>query len=739
MNYLKTILFVIFLITVSTLLAQAPWTRIAPTPQENTINDITRIPGTNRLMAVCEGSTIIMSDDDGETWDIMLNPAGMNNQYVCKGIHFINGTTGFINGGNESILKTTDSGQTWDLKYQGSTSTWYCINDLEFCTDTHGFAVGEYGRLLETTDTGETWSPVSSSTTTDLRMIVFADSLTGFIFTWSTECLKTTNGGATWTLEPLSPQIADGNLNDCYFVNDSTGFVYIFTGSPTADGCIFKTTDSGNNWLQVHTESLGYSGKFAFLDEQHGIMSYRTYGYQTEFLETENGGTTWNVIEETWLPSGANYGMIYTNQNNILSTGLYGMMYMSNDGGLSWQPKHNIVFSGEIFKAQFLNEDIGYVLADAESNGVVGIRRRIKKTVDGGNNWNYIYANYWDTALDFYFLTADTGFSVTNSLYNIITLLKTTDGGENWTEISTDIEFNPYDIKFIDENNGIICGAYTVLKTSDGGHTWEDVTPGNNFLAEGYKIRYRSADEVFMAGSENYLATTIFHSTDGGYNWQTISIGNFGPAKDIALPDENTILIITGTEIFKSGDNGLTWYQSTLANPNPIEINALHFASPTTGYAMGSGEFSNMMKTTDGGDNWFPLETKVTSWLTAACFFNDEEGLVFGDKGVMIRTTTGGVTGTHDQAITDTGSYFTATPNPFSDEIIIRPVDGNKVFYPVEIVLMNASGRQIMEKRITDEGNDIRISGIGLKPGIYICRISNLKGLVETLKLVKIK
>ncbi|KAF0199170.1 MAG: hypothetical protein FD166_795 [Bacteroidetes bacterium] len=60
------------------------------------------------------------------------------------------------------------------------------------------------------------------------------------------------------------------------------------------------------------------------------------------------------------------------------------MMYMSNDGGLSWQPKHNIVFSGEIFKAQFLNEDIGYVLADVESNGVVGTRIRIKKTLMGG-------------------------------------------------------------------------------------------------------------------------------------------------------------------------------------------------------------------------------------------------------------------------------------------------------------------------------------------------------------------
>jgi hypothetical protein len=157
------------------------------------------------------------------------------------------------------------------------------------------------------------------------------------------------------------------------------------------------------------------------------------------------------------------------------------------------------------------------------------------------------------------------------------------------------------------------------------------------------------------------------------------------------------------------------------------------------GYAVGLGDFANIEKTTDGGDTWFPLETKITSGLNAACFFNDEEGLGFGDKGVMIRTTTGGVTGTHNRVISEADSYFTASPNPFSDEIIIRPVVGNKVVYPVQVLLTDASGRQIMEKRIESEGTSLRLSGTGLKPGIYICRISSRNGVTETLKLVKIK
>jgi photosystem II stability/assembly factor-like uncharacterized protein len=736
MNYLRTTLIVIFSFTVSTLLAQAPWTRITPTPQENTINDITRIPGTDRLVAVCEGSTVMMSDDAGETWDLILNPAGRNNQYICKGIHFISETTGFINGGRETILKTTDGGQNWNLEYAGnSIYDWQCINDLEFCTDTHGFAVGDHGQLLETFDAGESWQVIESGVLTNLNHVVFADSLTGFIFTWSTECLKTSNGGATWTLEPLSPEIADGQLYDCYFVNDSTGFVFIYTGSPYADGCIFRTTDAGNNWSLVHTESSAYSGKFAFFDEQHGIMASATWGYQTKFLETENGGITWNVIEEAWLPWWSTYGMICIDQNNVLSVGLYGMIYMSNDGGLSWQPKQSRLFSGDIFDVRFIDEDTGFALTDTGSGGVASTS--IKKTLDGGESWEIIYMNSWSYGLDFDFLNNNTGFlAVTGN--DTLLLLKTSDGGENWEETKTSFELLPTDIKFFDENNGLISGEYSVVKTSDGGLTWQDVTPGSGLFTFN-EIEYRSETEVYIVGSSGYGITIVHRSIDGGDTWQTIFEGDYGPATNIALPDENTILITSSFKIFKSLDNGLTWYWSTSTNPNQIEYRSLHFSSPMIGYAVGLGDFANIEKTTDGGDTWFPLETKITSGLNAACFFNDEEGLGFGDKGVMIRTTTGGVTGTHNRVISEADSYFTASPNPFSDEIIIRPVVGNKVVYPVQVLLTDASGRQIMEKRIESEGTSLRLSGTGLKPGIYICRISSRNGVTETLKLVKIK
>jgi photosystem II stability/assembly factor-like uncharacterized protein len=663
----------------------------------------------------------------------------MKNQYICKGIHFINETTGFINGGSETILKTTDGGQTWNLKYQGNTIyNWQCINDIEFLSDTHGFAVGDAGQLFETTDAGETWQAIESGVQASLKQIVFADSLTGFIFSSSTHCLKTIDGGSTWIWEILSDQLPQGTIHDCYFTNATTGFVFFDGNIPEYMGYIFKTTDAGLTWTQVFSDNSIFPGKFTFFNEQQGMIACEIWSYQTKILLTNDGGLSWNEISQPWLPQGAANSMIYTNENTALSVGKKGMIFKTSDGGLSWQPMYIRLISGEIYEAQFLNEYIGYALTDAGGGGIAGIG--IKKTIDGGNNWgwDFIYVNNWSSDLDFHFLNTVKGFAVTENFNNTISLLKTTDGGASWTEVSTGYEFTPYDVKFFDENNGLICGEYLVIRTSDGGLTWEDVTPGNIFGAECDEIKYRSLNEVFIAGTENYPATTVFHSTDGGISWETITIGDFGPAEDIALPDENTIIIIAGVEIFKSDDNGLTWNQSTSTNPDFLYFNSLHFTSPMTGYAMGIGEFANIEKTTDGGNTWFPLETKITSGLNAACFFNDDEGIVFGENGVMIRTTTGGVTGTYDQAKPTAESYFSAGPNPFEDKIIIRPLAGTNIVYPVKLLLNDASGRQILEKQINGGNNEIRLSAIDVKPGIYFCRISTRNGLSETLKVVKI-
>jgi len=63
------------------------------------------------------------------------------------------------------------------------------------------------------------------------------------------------------------------------------------------------------------------------------------------------------------------------------------------------------------------------------------------------------------------------------------------------------------------------------------------------------------------------------------------------------------------------------------------------------GYAVGHGQFESIVKTTNGGETWNTINSKTTSGLNAVYFSDENSGLVFGENGIVLKTTTGGVTG----------------------------------------------------------------------------------------------
>ncbi|MFA5420144.1 MAG: YCF48-related protein, partial [Bacteroidales bacterium] len=329
--------------------AQSPWTRLSAVPQENTLNCIQKIPGTGKLIAVGEGSTVMISEDAGESWQLILNPAGKNNEYICKGVLFIDESTGFINGGNETILKTTDGGYTWSLKYAGNNSyEGQCINDIAFVDEMHGFATGSEGQLFETNDAGETWLPLVSGTTFTLGQIEFANSLTGFITCSSYQLLKTTDGGNNWSVLNFPMGLPDINITDMCFISDSIGFISGITEDQTL---LFRTSDMGITWDQVYSSwKISYGGKFVFFNELSGFFALPTVvEYATVIITTDDGGITWTENYPYFLSSLDTYSLCAFDQNTVISVGAYGAIQKSTNGGTSWEPKYDNIFGGAVY------------------------------------------------------------------------------------------------------------------------------------------------------------------------------------------------------------------------------------------------------------------------------------------------------------------------------------------------------------------------------------------------------
>ncbi|RLD57689.1 MAG: hypothetical protein DRJ05_09275, partial [Bacteroidetes bacterium] len=336
MKFNKFYLIPFFVLFTSTIIGQAPWERVTPSPQEHSINDICKIPGTDKLIAVGEGSTVMISENDGVNWDIYLNPTGEDNGYNCKGVHFINENTGFIYGGKETILKTMDGGKNWVLTFNGnSNASWEYINEIEFVNETTGFAITNDGQILKSTDTGESWENIESGASFDLNVLEFADTENGLIFSYGDEYLKTTDGGESWSIENLPASISGLYFKDVYFTSSSSG---IAIGSKyiqeSTEGFIYKTDDGGITWTEVFHDENGWYWPVAidFANENQGMVSCNTIMYGCINYVTYNGGDTWEETPMFWFSIDPCRALHYEEDKAIIAGNMGMIAYSENDG-----------------------------------------------------------------------------------------------------------------------------------------------------------------------------------------------------------------------------------------------------------------------------------------------------------------------------------------------------------------------------------------------------------------------
>ncbi|MCD4665989.1 MAG: hypothetical protein K8R68_12020, partial [Bacteroidales bacterium] len=217
---------ILFLFISSTFtISQSAWTRVTPRPQENHINDVTKIPGTDKIIAVSDGSTVMISDDGGESWQMILNPGGLANDYPLNTVYFYNSLVGFIGGHyyefmniQDYILKTEDGGITWQVNNNLPTGTY--VYDFYFVNQNTGFVAG-YNNLLKTTDGGQNWFEVETNATFHLNSIDFCNDSTGYIVGDSYESiLKTTDYGNTWSEVLFTSPLTEGELRRIQFIDN---------------------------------------------------------------------------------------------------------------------------------------------------------------------------------------------------------------------------------------------------------------------------------------------------------------------------------------------------------------------------------------------------------------------------------------------------------------------------------------------------------------------------------------
>lgn len=269
-----------------------------------------------------------------------------------RSVYFVNAQTGWMGGFANSLIKTTNAGNSWFLQ------TWYSPQSLMsfyFINDQTGWAAGGVGtsnitRITKTTDGGNTWPTQYYSTTNGMVMkISFVDNNTGWAATLNGRVLKTTNSGVNWL---LIYTVNSSSLTCCKFINQLTGWV------AGTSGKVLKTTDGGSSFSPPST-------------------------------------ITPNDIE----------GIFFINQTTGFIVGTNGLIMKTTDTGLNWITKQsgNTYWLNGIF---FINNNTGWVVGGNYNNSA----SLIQKTTNGGESWFSQTAPTSNWLADIMFVNETTGW-----------------------------------------------------------------------------------------------------------------------------------------------------------------------------------------------------------------------------------------------------------------------------------------------------------------------------------------
>ncbi|HZW39865.1 MAG TPA: T9SS type A sorting domain-containing protein [Ignavibacteriaceae bacterium] len=245
--------------------------------------------------------TLLKTPNMGDTWTSKV----VNGLRFPSQIYFVNDKLGFISGYGDIggvVLRTTNSGTSW-TKYDlgaGGTSP----IGINFINEKTGFIIARLTNgsiLYKTTDGGNSWNNFTNLGQYHYKNIQFIDSLNGWIS--GAKLLKTTNGGQSFT--PLAEGLY---FNDVHFFDLLNGI-----GISASSGKIRKTTDGGQNWIDVNSPELAYND-LVFLTEWHGFA----IGPSGTIVFTSDGGNNWESEQSTVM---SDLKSVYTDGFNVWATG----------------------------------------------------------------------------------------------------------------------------------------------------------------------------------------------------------------------------------------------------------------------------------------------------------------------------------------------------------------------------------------------------------------------------------
>jgi photosystem II stability/assembly factor-like uncharacterized protein len=222
-------------------------------------------------------SGVFRTNDGGVSWT-KQNSAAFNVNSFPDFIHFWDKNNGIVfadpNPSAFEIYTTTDGGATWvsvpSANIAAPLSNEYGVTGCYAVIGNTVWEATSSGRVLKSADMGLHWTVSTILANKQLNTLTFKDQNTGLcqVGAKNDTLMRTTDGGATWTIVNLTGAYLKGDL--CYAPGINPMFVSV--GASFVLGTSYST-DDGTTWTSIestdrHTcvsflnTSIGWSGAF---------------------------------------------------------------------------------------------------------------------------------------------------------------------------------------------------------------------------------------------------------------------------------------------------------------------------------------------------------------------------------------------------------------------------------------------------------------------------------------------
>ncbi|MFT6746484.1 MAG: photosystem II stability/assembly factor-like uncharacterized protein [Glaciecola sp.] len=203
--------------------------------------------------------------------------------------------------------------------------------------------------------------------------------------------------------------------------------------------------------------------------------------------------------------------------------------------------QNQVIFDkGQIGGMNFLNKDLGFI-------STYGFPNCLVKTINGGASWDTVFCRTQNHLSRVEFPSDSIGYvAVDDSLY------KSIDGGQNWSFLYSRHRYFR-NISCYDDDHCVSSGPDGEKITSDGGNTWQDLSATSG---DSYTVKYFSSGVIYAIS--HYYSRPHFVSTDNGVSWGALSTSSSFIAHHV-LNDSTIFAVDYSNNIMKSSDRGLTW------------------------------------------------------------------------------------------------------------------------------------------------------------------------------------